>query len=309
MTGRTAAPRARDPVLVGEGAAAALGRRLLRVWTVLGSNRKAAAGSAIVLFFVLMAILAPVLAPGNPIASRFALSQAPSFAHPLGTTNSGQDVLAQVIWGARASVEVGLVCASIATALAVIVGMVAGYVGGVVDELLSLMTNVFLVIPALPLIIVLASYIPAHGETRVIMVISFTGWAWGARVMRSITMTLRGKDFVLSARVAGERTWHIVFQEILPNVTSLVAASFMFTCIYAILTEAYLEFLGLGNLNIVSWGTILYWASNSNALMLGAWWWFIPPGLCIGLLGAGFALLNYAIDEITNPRLRAEGVR
>lgn len=307
MTGQSAAPRTQIPS--GESVLATAGRGFTRVYALLGTNRKAAWGSAIVLLFILMALLAPLLAPGDPTATRYALSQAPSLAHPLGTTNSGQDVMAQIIWGARASVEVGLVCASIATVLAVVVGMVAGYVGGIVDELLSLMTNIFLVIPALPLIIVLASYIPAHGETRVIMVISFTGWAWGARVMRSITMTLRGKDFVLSARVAGESTRHIVFQEILPNITSLVAASFMFTCIYAILTEAYLEFLGLGNLNIVSWGTILYWASNSNALMLGAWWWFIPPGLCIGLFGAGFALLNFAVDEITNPRLRAEGVR
>ncbi|MGZ3663421.1 MAG: ABC transporter permease, partial [Ktedonobacterales bacterium] len=181
-----------------------------------------------------------------------------------------------------------------------------GYFGGWIDELLSLVSNVFLVIPQLPLIIVLAALVPTgRGPGTVIIVITLTGWAWGARVMRSITLTLRQRDYVQAARVGGESPFRLIFFEIVPNMGAIIATNFIFATISAILTEATLEFLGLSDLSQVSWGTMLYWAQNNDALLGGQWSWYMPPGLCIALLCASLTLINYGIDSIVNPRLRS----
>jgi peptide/nickel transport system permease protein len=274
---------------------------LLRMWR---TSPRAVYGGALLLLFVLMAVLAPVIAPGDPTAMQYTPLQPPSWHHLLGTTDQGQDVLMQVIWGAQTTLLVGFVAGALTTLLSVIIGMVSGFIGGVVDEALQMITNIFLVIPALPLMIVLAAYLPFRGEGPIILVITVTGWAWGARVLRAQTLALRKADFVQSAILTGERPLAVVMREILPNMLSLVVANFLYTVLYAILSEASLEFLGLGNVNIVSWGTMLYWAQNDQALLTGAWWWILPPGLCIALVGAALALLNYAVDEVTNPRLR-----
>jgi peptide/nickel transport system permease protein len=179
-------------------------------------------------------------------------------------------------------------------------------VGGIVDDALSLLINVVLVIPALPLIIVLARYVERSGPVTIVLVLGFTSWAWGARVLRSMTLTLREQEFVSAAKVIGEPTWRIILAEILPNMTSLVVSGWIGAVIYAILTEASLEFIGLGDPNITTWGTILYWAQNNAALLTRAWWTFVPPGLCIALVGFGLTMINYGIDEITNPRLRSQ---
>jgi peptide/nickel transport system permease protein len=261
------------------------------------------AGLAIVAFFVLLAAVGPLLV-GDPLRSNPAGLAGPSGAHWLGTTQSGQDVLAQLVNGARVSVGVGFLSATIATALSIVVGLIGGYAGGVLDEILSLLTNIFLVLPALPLVIVLAGYLPSRGVAPVAVVIAVTGWAWGARVLRAQTLTLRRRDYVLAAKVSGEPAWRIVVFEILPVEFPVIATSFLATVIGAILAEAGLSFLGLANLSTVSWGTMLYFAQTNQALLVGAWWWFIPPGACIALLGAGLGLLNFGIDEIANPRLR-----
>jgi peptide/nickel transport system permease protein len=182
----------------------------------------------------------------------------------------------------------------------------AGYLGGTFDDILSLLINVVLVIPALPLIIVIARYIEQSGPITIVLVLGFTSWAWGARIVRSMTLTLREAEFVSAARVVGEPTWRIVLYEILPNMTSLVVSGWIGAVIYAVLTEAGLEFIGLGNPNLITWGTILYWAQNNAALLTKAWWTFVPPGLCIALLGFGFTMINFGIDEITNPRLQGQ---
>ena len=144
-----------------------------------------------------------------------------------------------------------------------------------------------------------------RGPGTVIIVISVTGWAWGARVMRSVTLTLRQRDYVQATRVGGENTFRVVFFEIVPNMGAIIATNFIFATISAILTEATLEFLGLSDLTQVSWGTMLYWAQNNDALLGGHWAWFVPPGLCIGLLYTSLALINYGIDSLVNPRLRS----
>jgi peptide/nickel transport system permease protein len=261
-------------------------------------------GLGIVGFFVALALLAPLVIHGDPTAFSADQLQPPSWAHWLGTTQTGQDIFAQLVLGTRATLLVGFAVGMIATTLSVVIGLTAGYFGGVIDEGLSLFINIFLVMPALPLAIVLAGYVPVHGPLPVALVISFTGWSWGARVLRSQTLSLRRREFVQAAKASGEHWYRIIFWEILPNEIAIVASSLVFTIIFAILTEIGLEFLGLSDVTLNSWGNILYWAANSNALLVGAWWWFLPPGLCIAILGAGLAFINSGIDELTNPRLR-----
>src|ERR1035437_2163251 len=266
---------------------------------------KISTGLAIVGFFVLTAIFGPLFAKANPSAMTAGMLSPPSTAHLLGTTQSGQDVFAQLVDGSRPTLIVAFVAASVATVISIAVGLAGGYLGGVSDELLSVLSNIFLVIPALPLVIVLAGYLPNKGDISVMLVIALTRWAWGARVVRIETLSIRRRDFVEAARAVGESTPRILFWEILPNETAIVTASFLFTVIFAVLTAAGLAFLGLANVSEWSWGTMLYWAQNDSALQTGAWWWFVPPGLCIALLGTGLSLMNFGFAEITNPRLRS----
>mgnify|MGYP005849576407 CR=1 FL=1 len=269
-------------------------------------NRKATVGLMILSFFVVVAIFAPVIAPGDPNKMVGRPHDPPSAAHPFGTSRQGQDIFTQVVHGARTSLTVGFVTGTIIIMLCIVIGVTSGYVGGVVDEVLSLFTNVFLILPGLPLIIVVAGWVQQPGPLTVMLVLSFTSWAYGARVLRSQTLVLRNSEFVAAARVTGEPTWRIVLFEILPNMTSLVVSSWIGAVIYVIITEATLSFVGLGNPNAVSWGTTLFWAQNNQALLTRAWWTFVPPGMGIALVGFSLTLINYGIDEITNPRLRSE---
>lgn len=293
----------RPTQVVVEGPAISPPKRFL--WLSGLRSPKVLVGAAIVLVFVLVAIFGPILDPVSPSAFGPDVLSPPSAAHWLGTTISGQDCLAQLIDGTSTSLAVGFVSGLIATALSVIVGLVGGYLSGLPDEFLSLLSNVFLVVPTLPLVVVLAGYLPNKGWISIALVISLTSWAWGARVLRVQAMSLRRRDFVAAARATGESTMRIIFREMMPNMAALVVSSFLFTVIFAVLTEAGLAFLGLGDVSQWSWGTILYWAESESAMQVGAWWWFVPAGLCIALLGTGLALMNFGIDEFVNPRLRA----
>jgi peptide/nickel transport system permease protein len=268
---------------------------------------KARAGAVVLGLFAIAGIVGPFVAPYDPSyqSPNPAVSMnGPSMAHWLGTTQTGQDVLSQLLYGIRLTLELSLIVGVVATLVAVIAGVTAGYLGGVWDELLSLVTNVFLVMPALPLLIVLLGYLRDAGQTPTIVVLSVLGWPWGARLLRAQTLALRGRDFVAAARETGERTWRIIAFEIVPNELSLIAASFVNTVLYAIGASVALAFVGLADLNSWSLGTMLYWAQGGNALELGAWWWFVPPGLAVALIGTGLVLLNTGIDELANPRLR-----
>jgi peptide/nickel transport system permease protein len=288
-------------------------RRHVPTWVgAITRNRKALFGAAVLLFFVAVALLAPRISPGDPSDFVARPHQAPSSEYWFGTTGQGQDVFAQTVWGARFTLQVGFLVGILTTVIGTMLGMSAGYFGGVVDDVLSLITNVFLIIPSLPLLVVLAAFLKGDdlwifsGDMWFfVFVLSVTGWAWPARVIRSQTLSLREKDFVSAAMVSGERIWRIVFREILPNMLSIIVASFIGSTIFAIGASAALEFLGLGNPSRVTWGTNLYWASNNAGLLTGAWWTFVPAGVCIALVAFAMALLNYGIDEITNPRLRA----
>lgn len=269
-------------------------------------SRKACVGLTIMIFFTLIAILAPVISPGDPTDFVARPHLAPSRDHLLGTTGQGQDVLKQTIWGARLPLQVGFYVGVLTTVIGVAVGMTAGYFRGKVDDVLSLIMNIFLIIPALPLLVTLSAFIGSGNLGYFLLVLTVTGWAWPARIMRSQTLTLREKDFVSAAKVSGERSSRIIFREILPNMTSIVAASMFGSALFAIGAQAGLEFLGLGNPSDVTWGTNLYWAGNNAGLLTGSWWTFVPAGLCIALVAFSCALVNYGIDEITNPRLRAQ---
>ncbi len=272
---------------------------------------KAKIGAAIFAVFILIAIIGPAIAPYDPSLTTSQTAAAPpNIHHLLGTTSTGQDVLSQLLVGMRSTVVLGLMTGVIATILAVVVGVSAGFLGGAADEFLSLFTNVFLVLPALPLLIVLLGYLPANtGELPVAIVLSGLGWPWGARVVRAQTLTLRNRDYVLAARETGEKNWRIIFFEILPNEVSLIAAGFVSTVLYAILTSVALAFIGLSSFSGWSLGTMLYWAQSQEAIQLGAWWWYMPPGFAVALLGMSLVLLNFGLDEIGNPRLRDGGRR
>ena len=266
---------------------------------------KAVIGLVIMAFFILVALFAPLIAPHDPNKYVGLPNQPPSGAHWLGTTGQGQDVFSQLVWGSRISLLIGFSVGILSTILGLVIGMISGYFPGVVDGVLNMFTNVFLLIPGLPLLIALASFLP-QGMLTVMLVLTFTGWSWPARVFRSQMLCLREKDFVYASVVSGESVPRIVFSEILPNMLSLVMSSLFGAVIYTIGADAGLAFLGFENVNIVSWGTMLYWASNSSALLQEAWWTFLPPGLCIALVSFATTMLIYAMDEVTNPRLRSE---
>jgi peptide/nickel transport system permease protein len=294
-------PPVEAPVIAGGGRR---GReragRLLRA--VVG-NRKATVGLLILLVIAFVAAFPGVFTGVNPQAAIYAQDQGPSARHLLGTTLVGQDVFAQVIYGTRLTLIITVVVAVIATLISLIIGVTAAYVGGIGDRGLSLITDVFLIIPTLPLLIVLATYLPP-GPVTMIVVLCLTSWAFQARQLRSQGLALRNRDFLAAARVRGERRSYIIFMEIVPTMTSLIAASFLGVAVYAVGFAAGLQFLGLGTSSELTWGTILYNAQSNGALEAGNAWWILAPGIAVALLGAGFALLNYALDEVGNPALR-----
>jgi peptide/nickel transport system permease protein len=270
----------------------------------IGGNRKALVGLIVLAIFVFLALFPGVLARDNPNAEIYKRSAGPSAAHLLGTTSYGQDIFSQWVFGTRESLVIAVVAGGLATVLSVIIGVSAAYRGGFADGVLSLFTDVFLVIPAFPLVVIIAAYSKNGGNTILIAVLVVTGWSYGARQLRSQALSLRNRDFLVAARVRGERAWRIIVFEILPTMTSLIVANFLGAAVYAVLAAAGLQFIGLGNPDSMSWGTMLFWAENNEALQAGSPLWAIAPGVGIALLGGAFSLLNYAFDEIANPALR-----
>lgn len=286
------------------------------LWSKLGSafamfrNGKSIAGLSILGFFVLVAIFADILAPHSPTeVDHTARFQPPSPAHWLGTTHIGEDVLSQVIHGTRGVIVVGFLAAIIATIIAITVGVISGYLTGWRSEGLSALTNVFLVVPGLPLIIIVASMFEDPPLAVIALVLGAVGWAWGARVLRAQTMSLRARDFIQAARANGEPLRRIITVEMLPNLMALIAASFVGTVTAAILGLTTLSYIGVIPVTTYNWGTILNWASAQGAFQQNQWWWYLPPGLCIAAIGVALSLINFGIDEYVNPRLRSAGER
>jgi peptide/nickel transport system permease protein len=274
--------------------------------TAVRTSRKATVGLILFLIFCVLAI-APQLFTSvhDPnVGLHFGSKLPPSGEHWLGTTNLGQDIYAQLIYGTRQSLIIAVVAGFFATVLSVLIGVSAAYLGGVADEVLSSITSIFLVIPTFPLIIILAKYAGSGTLTVILVVLVVTGWSYGANQMRAQAMSLRNRDFLESARVRGERRLYIIVFEVLPTMTSLIVANFLGAALYSVLTAAGLQFLGLGDPNSLSWGTMLHLSQSQQALQTGQPLWSLAPGLCVALLGVSFALLNYAFDEISNPALR-----
>ncbi|GGE49917.1 hypothetical protein GCM10011391_30820 [Pullulanibacillus camelliae] len=280
--------------------------RYLRFLKFFFTNGKSATGFIIFLVFLLIAIFAPLIAPYSPSAAIYDPNLAPTAHHWFGTTNTGQDLFSQFIFSARNTMIVGFGAGILSTIIGLIFGVVAGYRGGITDAILTFITNLFLVLPGLALLIVIEAYVKASTPYVNGLIIAFTGWAWGARVFRSQAMTLAGRDFISAAKMSGKSSIRIMITEICPNMMSIIAGNIMFATLGAILAEAGLAFLGFEDINSTSWGTMLYWASSNSALLRGAWWWFIPPGVGIALVGLSLVLMNFAIDEITNPRLKGQ---
>jgi peptide/nickel transport system permease protein len=300
---------------------------------------KVIAGAVIIAFFTLLALIGRWIAPYSPNATDeknwvqhvlvpgtgtgtafpanyYPLPLPPSAAHWLGTTVFAQDAWSQLLVATQATLFVGLLAGAIATVLSVLFGVTAGYVGGRTDEGLSLVANVFLAIPGLPLLIVLADYMPSAGSSVLLVaaIIAITTWAYTSRTLRAQTLSLRNRDFVEAARVSGEGRARIMLAEVLPNLIPIVAASFLFTALAAIGAYVAIAFLGLAGSptssppGLWNWGEMLREGFANNAVRGGWWWWWAPPGICIALLGTGLALLNFGIDEFINPRLRATGL-
>ena len=277
----------------------------------LPRSPKVILGLGILGFFIVLTVVGPWLAPYNPSSTAFTALLTPSAHHWLGTTSLGQDIFSQLLVGARATMVVALVAGLVATLLSMTIGISAGYLGGVPDDGLTLLSNVFLAIPGVPLLIVIDSYLPVNSRSNefvIGLIISLTGWAWGARVLRAQTMSLRNRDFVEAARIIGESRRRIMFSEIAPNLLPVLASSLLFTVLYSIGAYVTLAYIGLTSTATWNWGTMLYWAQANNAPLSNEWYWFVPPGICIALVGTGLALVNFGIDEFINPRLRAAGL-
>jgi peptide/nickel transport system permease protein len=276
----------------------------MKLLRAIAGNAKAAVGALLLLAFVVLAAVPGLFASDDPTAQSYPRNLGASTAHLLGTTGLGQDTFAQAVYGTRQVLEIAFGAGLASTLLAALIGVAAAYLGGWADGLLNLFTDVVLVIPLFPLLIVIAAYVHNSGTGVLIAVLTFTGWSYTARQLRSQALALRSRDFLAAAKVRGERASYIIVVEILPTMSSLLVAAFLTNALYDVLFASSLQFIGLGDPNSTSWGTMLYWAQNNEALQTGYYLQAIVPGAAIAVLGAGFALLNYAFDEIGNPALR-----
>ncbi|MDQ3167976.1 MAG: ABC transporter permease [Chloroflexota bacterium] len=273
---------------------------------ILWENRKSRVGLVMLAIFLIVAVFAPLFSPHDPRSNDFAPNLDPGSGHLLGTTTKGEDIFSQLVYGARTSLIVGVVGGLLATAIALVIGLTAGYLGGTVNEVLTFFINLALVVPILPLIALLSAYAPGQGLWVVILIIGLTGWASGARLKKAQILTLRSRDYITAAVFAGEGLWQVIFREIMPNMISLVVVGFMGSAMGAIGAEAGLAFLGFGNPETISWGTMSYWANNQGALVTGQWAWLLAPGLALSFLIMALTLVNFGVDALGNPQLREE---
>ena len=262
-------------------------------------------GLLILLALVAASVLAPVLAPYPPDRVVGPPMAEPGLEHLLGTTRLGKDVLSQTLYGGRISLAVGFFAGFLATVVALLIGVTAAYCGGLVDDVLTFVMNLVLVLPAVALIIVIASSLEGTASPLLIaVIIAATSWAWEGRLFRAQTLTISQREYISAAKVIGEPAWRIIVFHIIPNLSSLIASAFVLGTLYCIVTEAGLEFIGIGDPQAMTWGVQLLHARTANVLIVGAWWELLVPSVMILLTGAALALINFAVDEITNPRLQ-----
>jgi peptide/nickel transport system permease protein len=267
-------------------------------------NKKLVIGLTVVLAFLVLAVVGPWLTDADPFEFGYPTGQPPSSEHWLGTTGAGQDVFSQFVYGLRSSFVVGAVAGCVAALIAMVVGFVGGYRGGAVDELLSMITNVVLVIPTLAVLIIVAAYLSVGSLLAEAVLIGVTSWPWAARAIRAQTFTLVSRDFVALARLSGQSGAKVITKEIAPNMSSYLFLAFILLFGGSILIAATLDFLGLGPSQVMSLGMMLNMAVSNAALQLGYWWWFIPPGIGITAIVGGLYVMNVGLDEVFNPKLR-----
>jgi len=262
-------------------------------------------GVVILLFFLLLALLGPLFMPFSTMqfGNVEDMLLPPSSQHLLGTDDMGRDVLANLVAGARISLLIGAVATAISMIIGTLIGIISGYFGGGIDNLLMRFTDFFLVIPWLPLMMVLAAIL-GSSLWNIIFVIGITGWAGTARVVRAQTLSVKERQFIERTVSIGAGSGHIMMRHILPNVFPLVFANTVLVAAVAIVSETTLSFLGLGDPTMASWGMMLHYAFEGGATAAGAWWYYLPPGICVVLVVLSFTLLGYAFDEILNPKLR-----
>ncbi|AAL81335.1 ABC transporter permease [Pyrococcus furiosus DSM 3638] len=308
-----------------------VGKSKFEVLKIALKNIKFKVGLGIVIFFALFAIIGPLLVPfdnmgyypikvGDRVIPKptepalppgslskvFTPNGTVEVKHYLGTDSFGRDVYAQLTYGLRSSLIVGLLAGSIATAIGLLIGFIAGYKGGLVDEILMMITNIMLVIPTMALLIIIAAYLPYRGIGIESVIIGLTAWPWTARAVRAQTLSLKRREFVDLSKLSGQSDLQIIFGEILPNMVSYVFMVFILQFSGAILAAVGLDFLGLGPTKGMSLGIMLQMAVLWNAINLGYWWWAIPPGLVIAILITGLYMINLGLEEVFNPRLRRE---
>ena len=270
-------------------------------------NRKSRTGIAMVGFMVLIALIAPLISVAHPNDfNLLAARQSPSWHHLFGTTDQGSDIFSQVVLGARRSLLLGAAAGALATGVAATLGITAAYSGGIVDDVVNLLINIFLTIPAIPLLVVISGYLKSRSMGTMVVVLAVVLWAFEARILRGQALQLKNRDFVQAAKAAGESTRRVVFGELVPNMISRIAAAFVLVFYIALLTDAGLEFLGLGDMTKTSWGVTLYWAQTNSTVLQGEWWPFFFPGAALAFTVLGLVLLLAGIDEVSNPRLRTE---
>ncbi|HWO76004.1 MAG TPA: ABC transporter permease [Bacillus sp. (in: firmicutes)] len=275
-------------------------------WKILTSNNLGLVGLGILIVFIFVAILAPFIAPFDPTERVGQPFMKPNGDFLLGTNDVGQDILSELIYGTRVSLLIGVIAALISIVIGCFIGIIAGYYGGKVDSLLMRLVDLVLVIPFLPLMILLAAFV-GPSFWNIILVISLTSWASPARVVRSQVLTLKTSGYVEAARSIGTDVKEILLRHILPGIFPIALSQFILAASSAILVEASLSFLGLGDPFTKSWGTILYYAQARGAFLTDAWvWWILPPGILLTALVIGFAFTGYSLEEILNPRLRKE---
>ena len=277
---------------------------IIRFIDIFKENKMGVLGFYIIVFFLLVAFVGPLIYSYNPQEfAKGGLMAPPTKGFPLGTDDMGRSILGALIYGAKVSLMIGIFATLISVFIGTFIGIVSGFAGGKFDSVLMRITDGFMVLPKLPLIMILAALL-GSSTRNIIIVLGLTGWTGTARLVRSQTLSVKQRPFIERAVSVGAGKGYIMFRHILPNVFPLVFSNTILVAAGAILTETTLSFLGLGNPLMPSWGQILRGAFTSGAVSIGAWWYFVPAGLCVTFLVLGFALLGYSFDEILNPKLR-----
>ena len=269
---------------------------------VLRQDKLALTGLVILILFGLAVLLAPWISPHDPW-QYYPNYAAPSGSHILGTNDVGQDILSELIYAGRTSLLVGILSALLSLVLGVAVGLLAGFRRGWLDEVLMGMTDIVLVIPALPLVILFSVYLGAS-VWYTVLIIGLVLWPSTARVVRSQALSVREVGYIESARVMGANDAWLILRHVLPNILPVILAKFILTIAAAMLMEASVSFLGLGDPAQKSWGVMLHYAFSRGGFVRNLWWWYLPPGLCIAVCIMAMTLISFGIENKSDPRLR-----